>query len=278
VTLEITDAQGKLVQRFSSDDKPEVSQADLEKQIIPLYWIRMQKILFASAGMHRWVWDLHYPSPSALQHEYPIAAVPNDTPRSPLGPLAIPGGYTARLTANGHSFTQTFTVKLDPRVNVAPASIEQQFTLEMRLASELTATTAAVTDVRSVLDQLHQIESQAKGALADSIKALDQKVRITLHGPTPPVAGLPPEPNLTRESAAVGMLYGAIGQADAAPTTPQLNAVEETERELSTVMKRWEEIKKSDVPALDRGLKKANLPEIRIDTKAQKEEAGSDLE
>jgi hypothetical protein len=114
--------------------------------------------------------------------------------------------------------------------------------------------------------------------LADSIKALDQKVRITLHGPTPPVAGLPPEPNLTRESAAVGMLYGAIGQADAAPTTPQLNAVEETERELSTVMKRWEEIKKSDVPALDRGLKKANLPEIRIDTKAQKEEAGSDLE
>ncbi len=154
--------------------------------------------------------------------------------------LAIPGEYTARLTVNGHTFTQTFTVKLDPRVNVAPAAIEQQFTLEMRLASELTATTEAVTEARSILDQLHKIEGQAKGALADSIKALDQKVGMILRGPTPPVAGAPPEPNLTRESAAVGMLYGAIGQADAAPTTAQLNAVAETERELSTVMKRWE--------------------------------------
>jgi len=135
-----------------------------------------------------------------------------------------------------------------------------------------------VTEARSILDQLHKIEGQAKGALADSIKALDQKVGMILRGPTPPVAGAPPEPNLTRESAAVGMLYGAIGQADAAPTTAQLNAVAETERELSTVMKRWNEIKTTDLPALNRGLKKANLPEIHIETKAQKEDAGSDLE
>jgi len=278
VILEITDAQGKVVRRFSSDDKPEITQADLEKQIIPLYWIRAQKILSASPGMHRWVWDLHYPAPKALQHEYPIAAVPGDTPRSPLGPLAIPGEYSARLSVNGHTFTQTFIVKLDPRVKVAPAAIEQQFTLEMRLASELTATTEGVNQARSIVDELHNIEGQAKGALADSIKALDQKVKITLHGPTPPVAGIPPEPNLTRESAAVGMLYGAIGQADAAPTTAQLNAAAETERELTAVMKRWDEIKTSDVPALNRQLKKANLQEISTETKQQNEDAGGDLE
>jgi hypothetical protein len=278
VILEITDAQGKVVRRFSSDDNPEITQADLEKQIIPLYWIRAQKILSASPGMHRWVWDLHYPAPKALQHEYPIAAVPNDTPRSPLGPLAIPGEYSARLSVNGHTFTQTFIVKLDPRVKVAPAAIEQQFTLEMRLASELTATTEGVNQARSIVDELHNIEGQAKGALADSIKALDQKVKITLHGPTPPVAGIPPEPNLTRESAAVGMLYGAIGQADAAPTTAQLNAAAETERELTAVMKRWDEIKTSDVPALNRQLKKANLQEISTETKQQNEDAGGDLE
>ena len=278
VTLEISNAQGKLVRRFSSDDKPEISQQDLEKQIIPLYWIRMQQILSATAAMNRWVWDLHYAAPAALQHEYPIAAVPNDTPRSPLGPLALPGEYTAKLTVSGHTFTQTFTVKIDPRVNVAPAAIEQQFTLEMRLASELTATTEAVKEARSILDQLHKLESQSKGALADSIKAVDQKVKITLHGPTPPVAGVPPEPNLTRESAAVGMLYGAIGQADAAPTAAQLNAVVETERELTAVMKRWDEIKTSDVPVLNRQLKKTNVQEIRIETKQQKEDAGGDLE
>ena len=117
MTLEILDAQGKLVRHFSSADKPEISQEELEKQLIPLYWIRMPKILPASAGMHRWVWDLHYPSPASSRHEYPISAVPYDTPRSPLGPLAVPGEYTAKLTVNGHTFTAPLTVKIDPRVN-----------------------------------------------------------------------------------------------------------------------------------------------------------------
>ena len=40
VTLEILDAQGKLVRRYSSTDKPEVSEEELQKQLIPLYWVR----------------------------------------------------------------------------------------------------------------------------------------------------------------------------------------------------------------------------------------------
>ena len=145
VTLEIVDAQGKLVRRFSSTDKPEVTQAELEKQLIPLYWIRMPKILSASAGMHRWVWDLHYPSPASLQHTYPISAVPYDTPRTPQGPIALPGEYTTRLAVNGHTFTASLTLKMDPRVTASPADLEKQFDLEMRLASELTTSTEAVT-------------------------------------------------------------------------------------------------------------------------------------
>jgi hypothetical protein len=278
VTLEITDAKGSLVRRYSSADKPEVSQAELGKQYIPLYWIRMPKILSTSAGMHRWVWDLRYPSPAASQHEYPIAAVPYDTPRSPLGPLALPGEYTARLMVNGQTLTAPLTVKMDPRLTTPPAGIEQQFALEMRLAAELTASTAAVQEANSILDQLHTIGTQPKSALTESIKALEQKVGIILRGPTPAFVGAAAEPTLTRENTAVGTLYGAIGQADAAPTVAQRNAVADVERDLSAVMKRWEEIKKSDLPALNRQLKNANLPEIRLDTKAQAGETQSDLE
>jgi photosystem II stability/assembly factor-like uncharacterized protein len=278
VTLEILDAKGELVRRFSSADKPEVTQAELEKQLIPLYWIRMPKILSASAGMHRWVWDLHYPSPTASQHEFPISAVPYDTPRSPLGPLALPGEYSARLTVNGHTFTAPLTVKMDPRVSVPTAGIEQQFTLETRLASELTASTDAVTEAHSVLDQLHKMGTSLKGALAESITVLDQKVDGILGGPTPAVPGAAAEPTLTRENSAVTMLYGAIGQTDAAPTSAQVNAVEDTKRDLSAVMKRWEAIKQSDLPALNRQLRKANLPELHLDRKAQMNEAQTNLE
>jgi len=278
VTLEIVDAQGKLVRRYSSADKPEVSQAELEKQLIPLYWIRMPKILPASAGMHRWVWDLHYPSPASTQQQYPISAVPYDTPRSPLGPLALPGEYTARLTVNGNTFMAPLIVKIDPRVNTPAAGLEQQFNLEVRLASELTTSTEAVKQARSVIDQLRKIGAQPGGALAESIKAFDQKATAILKGATPAVAGAAPEPTLTRENGAIGTLYDGVGQADAAPTAAQVTAVADTERDLSAAMKRWEDIKKSDLPALNRQLKGAKLPEIHLESKVSTDEGQTDIE
>ncbi|MGB6555744.1 MAG: hypothetical protein WBE78_19780, partial [Candidatus Binataceae bacterium] len=101
VTLEILDANGKVLRRFASTDKPEVTQEDLEKQLIPLYWIRPQQILSSGAGMHRFVWDLRLPPPGTTQHEYPISAVPHDTPRYPVGPAILPGKYEVRLTVAG---------------------------------------------------------------------------------------------------------------------------------------------------------------------------------
>jgi photosystem II stability/assembly factor-like uncharacterized protein len=276
VTLEIVDAQGKLVRRFSNTDKPEVTQAELEKQLIPLYWIRMPKILSAGAGMHRWVWDLHYPSPASLQHQYPISAVPYDTPRTPQGPIALPGEYTTRLAVNGHTSTASLTVKMDPRVTASPGDLEKQFDLEVHLASELTVSTEAVTQARSVVDQLHKVGNQS-GALSESIKALDQKVGTILRGSTPAVPGAS-EPTLTRASAAVDALYTSVGQADAAPTTAQINAAADTERDLSALMKRWEEIKNTDLAALNRQLKSSNLPEIHLDSKAPTDESQADIE
>ncbi len=274
VTLEIVDAQGKLVRRYSNTDKPEVTETELEMQLIPLYWIRMPKILSATAGMHRWVWDLHYPSPDSLQHEYPISAVPYDTPRSPQGPLAIPGQYTVRLIANGRTSEAPLTVKMDPRVNIPPALLEQQFQLEIRLASELTASSQAVTQARSVLEQLHKIAAQPAGPVAESIKAFDQKVAAILLGS----AGGAPQPTLARANAALGTLYGSVGQADAAPTAAQLNAAADTERDFAPLMKRWEDIKSTDLPAFNQRLKNAKLPEIGFEAEPQTSEPQGDVE
>jgi len=167
---------------------------------------------------------------------------------------------------------------MDPRVNVVSAGIEQQFKLETRLASELTTSTEAVTRANSVLDQLHKIAAQPSGALADSIKAFDQKVGTMLRGTTPPVPGAALEVTLTRANGAVGMLYESIGQADAAPTAAQINAVADTERDLSDVMKQWEQIKQSDLAALNRQLKSANLPEIHPESEVQSNEVQTDVE
>jgi hypothetical protein len=146
----------------------------------------------------------------------------------------------------------------------------------MRLASELTSSTEAVTQARSLVDQLHKLGTQS-GTLTESIKALDQKVGAILRAPMPTDPGSS-EPTLTRASAAVGTLYESVGQADAAPTAAQRSAAVDTERDLSAVMKRWEDIEKSDLPALNRQLKNANLPEIHLESKPPTGESQTDLE
>jgi photosystem II stability/assembly factor-like uncharacterized protein len=278
VTLEILDSRGTVVRRYSSTDKPEVSQEELEKQLIPLYWIRLPKILAASAGMHRWVWDLRYPAPASMQHEYPISAIPHDTPRSPLGPLVLPGEYTARLTVNGHTWTASLTVKMDPRVSTPPSGLEEQFNIEQRLASELTASTDAAKEAHALLDQLSKMETQSSGSLAEQTKALSQKVEDILRGPKVPTPNAAPQPTLAHENEALGTLYGSVGQADVAPTVAQRNAATETERDFSIVLKRWEEIKRSDLPALNRKLRDAKLKEISLASTNPIDEATSDVE
>jgi hypothetical protein len=61
------------------------------------------------AGMHRWVWDLRYPSPPAILHNYGMATVAGRTYRQPL------------------------TVKMDPRVKTPMADLAKQHDLGLKI-------------------------------------------------------------------------------------------------------------------------------------------------
>ena len=141
VTLEIFDSAKKLVRRYSSDDKPDPIDPALN---VPTYWIRPPSILSAAAGLHRFVWDLCYPPPDAVDHEYPISAIYRDTPRYPLGALAVPGEYSVKLTVNGKSYTQPLTVKMDPRVKTSLAGLQEQFRLAQRVTGLMHQTFVAL--------------------------------------------------------------------------------------------------------------------------------------
>jgi len=106
VTLEILDAAGQTIRQYSSEDKPIVP--DAADAPVPLYWYRRPQPLAKSAGMHRFMWDVHYQSAPGIggRGGLPIAAVPFDTVPVPTAPWAPPGQYTVKLTVNGKSDTQ----------------------------------------------------------------------------------------------------------------------------------------------------------------------------
>jgi photosystem II stability/assembly factor-like uncharacterized protein len=135
VSLEIYDWKNQLVRRYSSEDRPEVTEAELQKELpVPTYWVRPAQILSAETGMHRFIWDLRYAAPKAIDREYPIAAIYRDTPRAPRGALVLPGAYKLNLVIGGKTYSQPLTVQMDPRIKTPMAGLEEQLALSLRVS------------------------------------------------------------------------------------------------------------------------------------------------
>ena len=267
VTLEILDAKGKPVRRYASNDAPEVSEADMKALSIPVWWVRPPRVLPASAGMHRWVWDLRYATPDSLRREYPISAIPHNTPRSPQGPRVLPGTYTVKLTADGKTYSAALTLKMDPRVKTPASALQQMFDAQVKLARIMTETSRAVRQARSAQQQIEKL-SRDGGAV--TLEAIGKRIKAELEGggfsgPAPAAATLM---SLNGQASA---LYGDVDSADAAPSAALAAAVEKVAGEYPAVKARW--------TGLLAELKAAR-PEIQIDTKptADEESDDSDLE
>ena len=279
VRFEILDAKGNLVRRFSSSDRPNAAtQEELQKQLIPLYWVRKPQAISASAGMHRWVWRLHLPAPQALRHDYPIAAIPHDTPRYPLGPTVLPGNYTVRLTVDGKTLTAPLTVKMDPRVRVSATALEKKFRAETSLASLMSESARAVLQGGSIREQLEKLAAGANAAPKDAIDAFQKKLTALLGSRGGFFAPPSPELTLNRLNGQASTLYQQVWSADAEPTTPQMEALAATEHDSADVLKRWNEFKNSDVPTLNNRLREAKVPEIRLEPDPHPEEPQVDDE
>jgi len=266
VTLEILDANDKVVRRYASTDAPEATQDELSKQLIPLYWLRMPRTLPAEAGMHRWVWDLRYTTPTATHYEYPISAVPHDTPRMPQGALALPGVYKVRLTVDGKVETAPLTIKMDPRVEATAGDLTQLFELESKLSGMVSGSSAAALEVHSVREQIEQSSKSAQPEMKKAIESLDKELEALLSGKEHS-ASAQGEPGLDDVAGEAGSLYAGVGQADAAPTTAQRQAADHTGEELAEVLSLWARLKGSSIPELNRKLRSAHLLELNVEQK-----------
>ena len=238
VVLEILDAAGRVVRGFSSSDSVESIEPDLN---VPTYWLRPPQRVSTEAGTHRFVWDLHYPPPMVLGHEYPISAIYGDTPRHPLGPAVLPGVYTVRLTANRGTYTQPLTVKMDPRVQITAAGLKLQHDIGVRMSDAISRDFAALAQVRTRRAALRSQREGAKaGEIADSLAALDS----LLLGIESGASGSTAE-NLVRLNGELASILGTVEGADAEPTTQVVAAASDLERALAAVLSRWSEVQRT---------------------------------
>jgi hypothetical protein len=189
VTMEIVDSAGKLVRRFSSRD---VVAPPQDTGNVPWYWIRPQRALSTTAGMHRFVWDLHYPPLADNTVGFPISAIPHDTPPNATSPYAMPGNYTVRLIVGDRTLTQPLVVQMDPRVKSTGEQLARQFSASMQVYQLMREVESAraknATDelstlaesLRGLLDSLQSADAAPTTQLVAAVAEIEQRVRTAL--------------------------------------------------------------------------------------------------
>jgi len=258
ITLEISDAQGKLVRKYSSKKSTAGASASEEEFGVS----RPGKELPVEVGLNRFVWDLQYDSPTIV----PGAVGWGGTPE---GPLVVPGTYTVKLTVAGKTSTASFELTKDPRVSATQADLEKQQELALRISGRVGAGNEAVNQLRSVRSQLDALkkrlstDANAKPIL-DSVDALNKKMNAIEEKIIQPksTAGEDPLNFAIQVTDQLVALQGTVESADFAPTAASYVVYDELNARLEVQLAAWREIQSKDLAALNAAIQKANIPAI----------------
>ena len=106
VKLEILDAAGKVVRSYSSEARAAAAGGRGGGR----RGGGLPTTLPTKVGMNRFVWDLRYAGGPARRRRRRRRGFGGG------GPMVAPGSFKARLTAGGATRTESFTVKIDPRI------------------------------------------------------------------------------------------------------------------------------------------------------------------
>jgi hypothetical protein len=264
VTLDILDAQGKLVRHLSSKEKKENEQ--------PPEWpdrVEAPKAIPAKEGMNRFAWDLRYNEPIQI----PGAFYSSNGPR---GALALPGDYQVKLTATGKTQTATLHLVIDPRTKDHEGELAKQFELSTKVSERISELHQAVNEIREIKSQIKTLhtrfddDAKVKPAL-ETADAMEQKmseveqqlIQVKMKGSEGNLAF----PNMLNE--AFDSFSRSVDGGDREPTKPQMDVFASLSGRLDEQLKKWNAIKQDELPKVSAMIKQADLPALIIKEKKE---------
>ena len=132
-----------------------------------------------TSGMQTITWDLRYPPATSFPGMILWGG-------GVQGPTAPPGTYTVKLTANGRTQTQTFTVKRNHLFrDVSDADLQAQFDLAIQLRDSTSEANNAVIRIRDLKSQIAERLGKSNGdaklkaaseALTEDLSAVEEAI------------------------------------------------------------------------------------------------------
>jgi photosystem II stability/assembly factor-like uncharacterized protein len=256
IKLEILDDKQNLVRTFSSDDA-----AEQKRPALPIAdrWLPRTPILETTPGMHRFVWNLAWGTPSvktadqSSEYEY----------RSPRGPRAVPGTYQVRLTVDDKVLTQPLKIVMDPRSPATPRDLEQQLQLGRQIFAEAVRGRQALAQIRSVQKQLSDLEQKLDGAhpdLKSTLSRLETEIRQILADSESPTNTI----GLENASSGLTSALAVVESGDRAVPSQAVALYHESSQALKLRIADWNHFKTTRLPQFNQQLHQGNMPPIAI--------------
>jgi hypothetical protein len=215
-------------------------------------------------GLNRFVWDMRY----ADAARFPGMILWAGDVR---GPKAVPGTYQVKLTAAGQTYTQTFEIKKDPRLQTTPEEFQKQMALISKIRDKLTETHNAVAQIRDVKRQLSDLltrisdqpnagrVAEAGRELSAKLSAVEEELYQTKNQSSQDPLNFPIK--LNNKLAALGSI---VGSADAAPTEQSYALYDELAAKIDAQLQRLNQVMTADLKSFNSLVRSSDIPAVIV--------------
>ncbi len=256
VVLEIFDANGKLLRKFSNkkdENFKGFAGGPPAPQVIP-----------AEAGVNRFAWDFR----TETLPEIPNAFVYGDY----RGHRVAPGTYKARLTYKGEGSEIGFEIIQDPNLKVGEADWKEQQSYMRLLEQRISEIHAAVNSMRKVKKQIENHQELLKGkndmkdvleagkSLLEKMQALEENLVQTRQKNFQDVINFPSKLNTEYFN-----IRGVVDVHDPRVTQGAVDRFADLEKQWTMYQQQLSDLKSKDIVAYNNLYKQKSVPALVLD-------------
>ena len=258
--IEVLDGAGKVLRVFQGSPELTAAFEEAEKNPPPTDGPRAPRPPSVKKGVNRFAWDGRYAGATVFPGMILWGA------RADVGPLAVPGTYGIRVTADGASERQPYTIVKDPTlVQVTDADLKAQFDLAMQVRDRTSDANEAVIRIRDYAAQIREripnakspVLSLAGDATLRVLREVEEALYQTRNRSSQDPLNFPIK--LNNRLAA---LRRSIETGDAKPTDAAYVVFTELSAELDAELATLKAIETNQIPAFNRMCENSGLKPV----------------
>ncbi|NNF26606.1 MAG: glycosyl hydrolase, partial [Gemmatimonadetes bacterium] len=162
VTFEVLDDQSEVIRSYEGVASDEEEEED-DSPFAQFFGGGGNQTPTVTAGLNSFRWDMRYPAWTDFEGRIMWAA-------RPVGPTAVPGTYTVRMTVDDHApVSQDFEIQINPNLDgVTVADLQARFDLAIEIRDRVSEANEAVILARDI-----------KGEVDDRLEQTDEADIVT---------------------------------------------------------------------------------------------------